>query len=582
MPFDENGIKWSCEPCIRGHRSSKCAHFDRLMVSVGKAGRPLSKCPHVQGSCNCKKLCAFMVAIPKAGTGCLCRPVYKMLLDENGPTPPVSQLPINITTGSVGSASASPSPSKIQKSSKKSVKVAPEQATRPLHSIPELHQFALQHGNPDLNVPAPQPQPIENPYITNNGLASQPNVFTAVDNLSNSIGSTTGASPNGVCLTNTFQPPSHPAISMPARKPGSCCSSSRPEGSTVPHELPSHQIISTLVQTPGSCCSNSRREISEAPLQLRPQSATSLPAQTPGPCCSSSRRESSHAQPPPHLTTSTPSQTTSSCCSDSFHGGPIKVESPVIQDVFAASPMTVSSIAQAPSSNWQGFSGLNGHLHSVDGSTNGFHHTLSGVSFQHPFTEYSNPASLGFNQISIPQSYPIAPVGHPVFAHPGYTEHTSGTAHSCSCGPKCNCYACPDHPYNDVTVQHVQEIGRIIAEDSQSDEDGDKLQAPEANGTTHANGPPVDQPLIDPINHLTTDYDPMPSGQCCGSGGDELDGGAAAENLEAFPENPLMSHDAYYTYEYQVGLPGACAGEAGDCQCGPSCTCLGCLTHGNN
>lgn len=53
------------EPCIRGHRSSKCAHYDRLMVSVGKAGRPLSKCPHVEGSCNCKKLGAFMVAIPK-------------------------------------------------------------------------------------------------------------------------------------------------------------------------------------------------------------------------------------------------------------------------------------------------------------------------------------------------------------------------------------------------------------------------------------------------------------------------------------------------------------------------------------
>jgi len=55
------------EPCIRGHRSSKCQHFDRLMIKVPKAGRPLAKCPHPKGSCSCQKLYAFMVRIPKGG-----------------------------------------------------------------------------------------------------------------------------------------------------------------------------------------------------------------------------------------------------------------------------------------------------------------------------------------------------------------------------------------------------------------------------------------------------------------------------------------------------------------------------------
>lgn len=55
----------SSEPCIRGHRSSKCQHFDRLMMKVPKAGRPLAKCPHPKGSCSCQKLYAFMVRIPK-------------------------------------------------------------------------------------------------------------------------------------------------------------------------------------------------------------------------------------------------------------------------------------------------------------------------------------------------------------------------------------------------------------------------------------------------------------------------------------------------------------------------------------
>ncbi|QGA15290.1 hypothetical protein EYB26_002947 [Talaromyces marneffei] len=77
MPLDEEGAKWSCEPCMRGHRSSKCQHFDRLMMKVPKAGRPLAKCPHPKGTCSCEKVYAFMVRIPKGST-CLCRPLYQV------------------------------------------------------------------------------------------------------------------------------------------------------------------------------------------------------------------------------------------------------------------------------------------------------------------------------------------------------------------------------------------------------------------------------------------------------------------------------------------------------------------------
>ncbi|KAI5811347.1 hypothetical protein DFH27DRAFT_520780 [Peziza echinospora] len=48
MPIID-GIKYACEPCMRGHRSSKCAHEDRLLVRVRKPGRPLSACPHQLG-----------------------------------------------------------------------------------------------------------------------------------------------------------------------------------------------------------------------------------------------------------------------------------------------------------------------------------------------------------------------------------------------------------------------------------------------------------------------------------------------------------------------------------------------------
>ncbi|TAQ89438.1 hypothetical protein B7494_g2203 [Chlorociboria aeruginascens] len=64
------GQKMACEPCIRGHRSTKCTHADeRLMVPVRKPGRPLSACPHPKGQeCGCGGITA---AIPRRQTcGC--------------------------------------------------------------------------------------------------------------------------------------------------------------------------------------------------------------------------------------------------------------------------------------------------------------------------------------------------------------------------------------------------------------------------------------------------------------------------------------------------------------------------------
>ncbi|KAI1104948.1 hypothetical protein F4804DRAFT_341449 [Jackrogersella minutella] len=65
-----NGQKMACEPCIRGHRSTKCAHGgDRVLVPVRKPGRPLSTCPHPPGKgCQCRNVTA---ALPKGGT-CRC------------------------------------------------------------------------------------------------------------------------------------------------------------------------------------------------------------------------------------------------------------------------------------------------------------------------------------------------------------------------------------------------------------------------------------------------------------------------------------------------------------------------------
>ncbi|KAL3484647.1 copper fist DNA binding domain-containing protein [Aspergillus germanicus] len=90
MPFDEHGNKWSCDPCLRGHRSSKCKHFDRLMAKVQKSGRPSKKCPHAKRNCGCRKSYAVMAPLSydALDSNTLCRPVYYVSRSPDEPHTP--------------------------------------------------------------------------------------------------------------------------------------------------------------------------------------------------------------------------------------------------------------------------------------------------------------------------------------------------------------------------------------------------------------------------------------------------------------------------------------------------------------
>ncbi|KAL2816486.1 copper fist DNA binding domain-containing protein [Aspergillus granulosus] len=87
MPFDEEGNKWSCDPCLRGHRSSKCQHFDRLMAKVPRSGRPSKKCPHSRQNCSCRKPYAIMEPL-SYGPRSLCRLVYYVSHNPDNPDTP--------------------------------------------------------------------------------------------------------------------------------------------------------------------------------------------------------------------------------------------------------------------------------------------------------------------------------------------------------------------------------------------------------------------------------------------------------------------------------------------------------------
>ncbi|OAD05552.1 copper fist DNA-binding transcription factor, partial [Mucor lusitanicus CBS 277.49] len=39
-----NGIKFACNTCVKGHRSSNCNHIERPLFEIRKKGRPVTQC----------------------------------------------------------------------------------------------------------------------------------------------------------------------------------------------------------------------------------------------------------------------------------------------------------------------------------------------------------------------------------------------------------------------------------------------------------------------------------------------------------------------------------------------------------
>ena len=60
-----DNIKYACQKCIKGHRSSRCDHTERSLVIVKRKGRPISQCDecreqrlkrHIHQKCVCPKI----------------------------------------------------------------------------------------------------------------------------------------------------------------------------------------------------------------------------------------------------------------------------------------------------------------------------------------------------------------------------------------------------------------------------------------------------------------------------------------------------------------------------------------------
>ncbi|THC96530.1 hypothetical protein EYZ11_003974 [Aspergillus tanneri] len=121
-------------------------------------------------------------------------PVYQVPADAADPAPTMSPASIAPTP--------SPGPGKIQKSSRKQVKTAPENIAKALHSIPEFHNTQTSNGTPS-KMP---------PYIANSSSSRR----------------------NGGSIPGAFAPQGLTALETSKSQTGSCCSRAPQPPSQVP------------------------------------------------------------------------------------------------------------------------------------------------------------------------------------------------------------------------------------------------------------------------------------------------------------------------------------------------------------
>ncbi|PWY77506.1 hypothetical protein BO70DRAFT_68226 [Aspergillus heteromorphus CBS 117.55] len=499
MPLDEEGAKWSCEPCIRGHRSSKCQHFDRMMMKVPKAGRPLARCPHPKGTCSCQKLYAFMVRIPKGST-CLCRPVYQV---------PAEAAESISTTPAPPTPTPSSAPNKIQKSVKRQIKTAPENLTKALSSIPEFRKQHAEGGMSNRPYPYAYSAQEQRPNNSYDAVNEDPNESVATSRqASNQIGESK-ASQGSSCCSRKPQPP----VQTPAPVQRSCCEKPKSSPESV----------------------DNRGPILDSPNYL-----------------------------PPHIfngngTSHTPNPTPQVSTWQDFQ---VAKQEHYMQPF--SLPLSQSGLLSMPG----------GMAHMAPHPVEFSHQPLNGHGiFQ---TSTSNPPSESTRNVPNPED----------------TE--CDATHNCTCGDKCQCLGCVSHPFNNTTRQHVQEMGLLVAltDDEQKQRGLNSHRSSPLQGQQGQQGQQSQQGQQDHLTSLPyqysnfahpTDHGARPIGMHSYANHSptlgNVNNGYASPPADYLSGQQLMVPSEYYTLEYPVGLPSACADTTGSCQCGNDCTCVGCLTH---
>ncbi|KAH7319784.1 hypothetical protein B0I35DRAFT_478102 [Stachybotrys elegans] len=550
-----NGVKMACEPCIRGHRSTKCTHADeRLMVPVRKPGRPLSSCPHPSSrSCSCAALTAAIPKRQKCGCGSSNPPAATVKAESNDndsadltPTSPATktstssfrvQKPANRNPLSRKSSLA---PANIDRMDPGQLNVMSSEGQSASTLTPD-ESGASTPGplvfNPyDVSHPvfpyAPQPvmfplfqQPMPSPPVDLNPLK----IGTNGTNSSASVSA--GSSPGGCCGGGGAKKDSESSVPTSdderEEKPVSSCCSSR----TAPDKTNAPANFDRTGQS--GLLSNMMMPQYPRPMMMPNGMYPYYPQPT------------IFTYPPQYGSYLQPLQPDQWRQFMAMTFG--QYNSP---EAFGMNGNINAAMngAMAGAMNGSADGTLNGSLTGMHGNANGANGTMNG-GMNHGM----NGGMGGLHISAVPM--------------PMFNPEAAGTSHQCGCGDGCQCVGCAAHPYNEATQNYIRSAWNSMTEETGHPKTASVAHHAPACGTSDSNqkaradGPSND---VSPAKHsdgpMSPTIAPSPSDAASGAG----------------DEQTLSPTDFFFV---SYSLEGSCSGEMAGCPCGDDCQCIGCVIH---
>ncbi|EXV05861.1 copper amine oxidase [Metarhizium robertsii] len=521
-----NGQKMACEPCIRGHRSTKCTHAnERLMVPVRKPGRPLSSCPHPSSRpCSCA---AVTAAIPRK---------QKCRCGTSDPAAVVESKPEKDAPSSSSSATTPPSPSKFGSAGfrvqKQGAKAGPSR--KQSIDIAGLQRMDASQ----LNVLPPYSGVNQPQMSTPNGSStpmSEASLYGSMDMTPSegSFGTEAGMFPMFPYAMGAPMMPHGPMRVTPIGQNGSSVNGSvKPESETLKsccggsNGVKSHRDDASSVPAP-SVNANGGRE---------PEAKS---------CCSSTPSSSGQEKkpvgimPPPGVP---------------FPPNGILI--PPFQHPMAMANGMYPFYAQPNIFNYPPHYGS--YLQPLQPEQ--WRQLMAAMAFQH-----GGAQAFGMTGPMPMQQPPPTPNG------------SSWTSHQCTCGDACQCIGCAAHPYNDATQNYVRSAWSSMMEEAQkshahTNSNGSHLNG-QTNGVNGANGE-TEESTKTSCNGTTTPI--KTNGDGTWSPAAPQTPSDAASGLS---EEQALSASDFFFVSYPFG--DTCAGETSSCLCGDDCQCIGCTIHNN-
>lgn len=429
----------ACEPCIRGHRSTKCTHAnERLMVPVRKPGRPLSSCPHPSSKpCACSQVTAAIPRKQKCSCGegstttpptttTTTAPATEARLEEESTSPTSNGNGGGYRVSKSRRASAvvrNFNPSGMEKMDAAGqlnlVSAGGSQQMTPMTSAP---------GTPLGTLPMQQ-------YFDMPGLET-----------------------NGYSAAYTV----HPQRMMPVPANGT----------------PSTTNGSAMSKAPaakGSCCGGSKEEAVES----------ESPAPTPSTTSSSSPRIKSNGDR---------AGSTKGCCSSkATPAAQTPAAIPMAQTPMGHPGIMIPTFPQAmgmPNGMYPFFAHPGIFTYPPQYGT--FGHPLQPDQWRQMMAHGFVGQPMAVNGFTMPAQPSTAPAPYPQTTNIAQTHQQDatpsvpGTSHHCSCGSDCSCIGCAAHPYNEATQEYVRSAWSTMLNEQQQQQQPPQQEV-QSNGHTPQN-----------------------------------------------------------------------------------------------